>query len=341
MKFFHKNAQYYRILFNVLLLTAGMLLITVLMFSVYGLAFPGENPVSAEDENLQADILSTEPTGTSTAAENDGDTIPEEIVVSGDSSFLAHLSVDGKVYTYCYESEQEATVLDLLYRSNVYLGEEDEINYSLETPLVENISVEVGRVTYEEVVEQISIPYETEEILMAYSFSPSLNGAYASRYKNTAGVPGIREVTKRVKKLDGVAVETTVISDKVTVQPKDATVYIDASYLLNLGNGAPESYVQVLDCNFTAYTYADEGGITTATGDKTQVGYVAVDRSVIPMHSYLYIVMDNGYVYGYAYAKDTGGAIKGNKVDIFLPSSPDCYNFGRKTGKVYIISYGS
>ena len=50
--------------------------------------------------------------------------------------------------------------------------------------------------------------------------------------------------------------------------------------------------------------------------------------------------MDNGFVYGYAYAMDTGGAVKGNIVDIFLPSTYDCNRFGRRTGTVYVVSSG-
>ena len=113
------------------------------------------------------------------------------------------------------------------------------------------------------------------------------------------------------------------------------------SHLLDLGDGAPTKYVAKLDVSLTAYAYEEVGGQVTYTGDPTQVGYVAVDRNVIPMHSYLYIVTDDGFVYGYCYAKDTGGAIKGNKIDLFLPSMTDMNNFGRVNGTVYIITYGA
>ena len=124
-------------------------------------------------------------------------------------------------------------------------------------------------------------------------------------------------------------------------QPQNALVYLDATHLLDVGDGPPASYVKKMACEFTAYSYNEEGPSLTATGALAKVGYVAVDKTVIPLHSYMYIVMDNGFVYGYAYAKDTGGAIKGNIVDIFLPSEIDCSYFGRRMGTVYIISYGS
>ena len=41
--------------------------------------------------------------------------------------------------------------------------------------------------------------------------------------------------------------------------------------------------------------------------------------------------------YGYATAEDTGGAIKGNRIDIFLNSNAECVNWGRRSVKVYIL----
>ena len=269
------------------------------------------------------------------------DAQPEEIVVSGNNSYLVHLQVDGENFTYCYDKEEQQTVLDLLYRKDIYLNADDTVNHDLSAELEADMSVEVGRVTYKEVTEQQSIPFETKQILMCFALSSSQKGTYSSRLKNTAGVPGIREVTSRVKMVDGVVVESTVISSRVISKPQNAVTYVDASYLLNMGSGAPTSYVKKLSCSFTAYTYNTSGPSLTASGAKAQVGYVAVDRSVIPMHSYLYIVLDNGFVYGYCYAKDTGGAIKGNIVDLFLPSETDCYYFGRRTGTVYVVSSGS
>lgn len=40
--------------------------------------------------------------------------------------------------------------------------------------------------------------------------------------------------------------------------------------------------------------------------------------------------------YGEAVAGDTGGAIKGNRIDIFIPSEHDAINFGVKQVKVTI-----
>lgn len=76
----------------------------------------------------------------------------------------------------------------------------------------------------------------------------------------------------------------------------------------------------------------------TASGTKAQPGTVAVDPSVIPLGTKLYIAsIDGSPDYGYATALDTGGAIKGNRIDLFMESGTDALNFGIRQVKVYIL----
>jgi 3D (Asp-Asp-Asp) domain-containing protein len=81
-----------------------------------------------------------------------------------------------------------------------------------------------------------------------------------------------------------------------------------------------------------AKTYAYSGGGTTASGKKAQVGRVAVDPRVIELGTWLYIED-----YGLCQAADTGGAIKGNKIDLYMDSESDCYEWGIRHKKVYIL----
>lgn len=70
----------------------------------------------------------------------------------------------------------------------------------------------------------------------------------------------------------------------------------------------------------------------TATGVKSQIGIVAVDPKVIPLGTRLYV---EGY--GPARAMDTGGAIKGNRIDVFLPNRGKCIEWGRKNIRVRVV----
>ncbi|UOE57686.1 3D domain-containing protein [Cytobacillus oceanisediminis] len=98
-----------------------------------------------------------------------------------------------------------------------------------------------------------------------------------------------------------------------------------------------ETAQNVLSMEATAYTADCEGcsGIT-ATGinlkENPDQKVISVDPNVIPLGTKVHV---EGY--GNAVAGDTGGAIKGNKIDIFMPSQEDAINFGRKTVKVTIL----
>lgn len=87
----------------------------------------------------------------------------------------------------------------------------------------------------------------------------------------------------------------------------------------------------------TAYTASCDGcsGIT-ATGvnlkGNPDAKVIAVDPSVIPLGSKVYV---EGY--GYATAADTGGAIKGNKIDLFVPTKGEATNWGVRTVNVTIV----
>ncbi len=92
------------------------------------------------------------------------------------------------------------------------------------------------------------------------------------------------------------------------------------------------SYSEKITMNASAYTTEGYTGYT-ASGRVAQVGVVAVDTSVIPFGTKLYI---EGY--GYAIAGDTGGAIKGNKVDLYMNTTKECLNFGRQNVEVYVLN---
>lgn len=90
---------------------------------------------------------------------------------------------------------------------------------------------------------------------------------------------------------------------------------------------------------YTMTATAYSGGTVTALGlkpvrDPAGLSTVAVDPSVIPLGTKVYI---SGY--GYAICSDTGGAIKGNIIDLYMNSESDCLAFGRRTVVVNIVAY--
>jgi len=86
---------------------------------------------------------------------------------------------------------------------------------------------------------------------------------------------------------------------------------------------------RVMMMEATAYTWT---GQRTASGTWPAVGTVAVDPQVIPLGTRLWI---EGY--GEAVAEDTGGLVKGNIIDIYLPTEDQCWQWGRRQVEVRVI----
>ena len=86
---------------------------------------------------------------------------------------------------------------------------------------------------------------------------------------------------------------------------------------------------KTLTVESTAYTHT---GNKTATGVEPREGLIAVDPRVIAMGSKVYV---EGY--GYAIAADTGGDIRGNRIDVFFSSLRQCIDWGRKPVHIYVL----
>jgi len=127
---------------------------------------------------------------------------------------------------------------------------------------------------------------------------------------------------------NGQEVQREKIRTEVLVQPQNQVIAVGESYSVSRG-GQRFDFREARYMESTAYTYT---GNRTATGVYPAVGMVAVDPKVISLGTKMYI---EGY--GYATATDTGGAIKGNKIDVFLETYSQCMDWGRRSVKVYLL----
>ena len=80
------------------------------------------------------------------------------------------------------------------------------------------------------------------------------------------------------------------------------------------------------------YPAVHSGGAYTARGNRVRRGIIAVDPRVIPLGTRVYIPG-----YGEAIADDTGGAIKGNIIDIAFDTYNEAISFGRQNIEIYIL----
>lgn len=215
-----------------------------------------------------------------------------------------------------YSSYGES-VLSLLTSAGIQLRALDEVSPSLMSVTTEGMLIEVTERNLENNV------IDEEDVLLRQK--PQL----ANQERDAKGATlktAAHAATSRLKSASKSAVIYTPSASLLPVELEDNVI--------STGEGE-FSYIAKFGGVCTAYC----SGTTTATGTKVRVGSVAVDPKVIPLGSKLYIVSADGksWMYGHAVAEDTGGAVKGNIVDLYMPSYSDCINFGRRKALIYVL----
>ncbi len=241
--------------------------------------------------------------------------------------------VDGKNLSI---ASAEKTVKDMLEAENIKVNQEDKVTPSIDENLQEGMTVEVTRVKKELVDEVQPIAFETE----------TRNNSELKQGGEEVvqdGSNGERTITTEVVYENGKEVNRRVVKEVVSKNPINKILDIGTLVAVERPSRGSSSdqdfeYSSVISCESTAYT-SDRGdsGTVTATGTtvkRNPDGYstVAVDPRVIPLGTKLYI---EGY--GLAIAEDTGGAILGNKVDVYVNSYDEAVNWGRRQVNVYIL----
>lgn len=157
-----------------------------------------------------------------------------------------------------------------------------------------------------------------------------INGREVSR-KVLSQTQTIAPVTEVVAWGTGPAVE------QEPVDPKGLPIIEDG--YIRLPTGEVLTYTGTTTVRASAYTHTDAGcDLITSTGSRVHVGTVAVDPRYIPYGTRMFIMASSGsYVYGISEAEDCGGAIKGDRVDLYLPTYEECMEFGRRVCTVYYL----
>lgn len=157
----------------------------------------------------------------------------------------------------------------------------------------------------------------------------------------TAKVAAVEEVDVAPTTPASVADFSSINDTKIEITEENKNVEIvsyveDAAVeeqIVEKSKGYDGDYVAVMTMEATAYLPTDgsaEG--LTAMGIPATYGVVAVDPRIIPLGSRVYIPG-----YGEAIAADTGGAIRGYKIDLCMESYSECMNFGRRNVTVYLL----
>lgn len=165
------------------------------------------------------------------------------------------------------------------------------------------------------------------------------------------GSPGELRCSAWVTYTNGVETGREIIEQKVSIQPVSRLIAVGIGSMSDEGVGEPVikdgliylptgevlTYDRVMTSLATAY--CDKG--LTATGTQARVGAIAVDPSVIPYGTRVYIVSKDGeYVYGPATAEDCGSKdhIYDTRIDLHFDTYAECRAFGARYCRVYFLS---
>lgn len=284
------------------------------------------------------------------------DTVLEEgMSVAITKSYTVTVIADGKSQTV---KTKPGIVKDAVDAMGISLSENDETEPSLYSELYDNITISVNRVDYTTRTALEPVPFTIKSELSEDMYSGQ------TKVKQ-AGVNGEKNVTYRDKLVNGQVVSSTVYGSQITkaatpqinlvgnkkrsfsaapssVKAKGAPIseLTPPADLTLDENGRPTKYSRVI--TGTASAYSERPGSSTASGRKVKVGYVAVNPKQIPYGTRLYIVANNGTVYGYAIAADTGGFVKwtGSRarvVDLFFNTNAECKAWGLRDVSIYVL----
>ena len=132
----------------------------------------------------------------------------------------------------------------------------------------------------------------------------------------------LRRARKEQRKLDERLAKEKALAEEKAIKEKEQSV--KAPQKVSLGTFKLTAYCPCVKC------CGKTDGITSSGTKATQGRTIAVDKNVIPIGTKVII---NGNTYT---AEDTGGAIKGNRIDIYFNSHQEALNFGVQYKEVFI-----
>lgn len=223
------------------------------------------------------------------------------------------------------------TVADALIAAGMDVSSGVHAVPSLDTSIEPGMEICVADAYVRIVQEETEISFETTT-----AEDPSL--PQGTRAVLTKGVPGKQVSIFRVLVVDGVEGLRSLVTERVVSEPIDEVVGIGtrrpaARIVASRSQAKAPASGKKLVVQATGYAPGVDGvGTRTATGASAGYGIIAVDPRVIPLGTKLYVPG-----YGYGVAADTGGAIKGNKIDLCYDTGTEAIMWGRRNVTITIV----
>ncbi len=212
------------------------------------------------------------------------------------------------------------TVRENLENNGIEYDEDDVIKPELDEPVEADTKIKLTAVEIKSKDKKLTVePKEAGAV-----FDKSLASGTIRR---TEGEPGEAVYTYIYKYVNGKKIKTRKKFKKWIKTPVDIKLTFGTS---QTGETGKVEYSSTFIGNCTAYYFGNNAH--GATGQRCHYGTCAVDPKVIPYGTKLYV---EGY--GTAVANDCGGAVKGHIIDLYMRSTKECFSWGRRNKKVYVL----
>lgn len=237
------------------------------------------------------------------------------------------------------------TVGQLLQRLELEVTDADVLSHDQLEQTFDGMELSINRIITRRETFSATVPHETQ-------YRNDENLSVGTERVLTPGQDGELLRTADVTYTNGTETHRSILSETVLRKPVTETVAVGSAagseaeavpvigdgYIL-LPTGELLTYTHTDTVEATAYTHTDKGcDLVTATGTTVRWGTVAVDPTRIPYGTRMFIMANDGsYIYGIATAEDCGGDIKGDRMDLYMPTYQQCREFGRRRCTLYFL----
>nr|WP_317332774.1 G5 domain-containing protein [uncultured Romboutsia sp.] len=218
-------------------------------------------------------------------------------------------------------SSFKKNIKELLDEKGIKYDNNDKITPNLNDELKDYMQINIVKVDITDQKEYEKVPFEI-------TISEDSNLSKGETKVDQEGKDGEKKMIYELIYEDGKLVEKNLVSEKVVKSPTDKVIKKGIKEEVMVASRGSNSR----QMSVVATAYAT--GSITSTGTKPKWGTIAVDPKVIPYGTKIYIPkFDMTFT-----AEDCGGAIKGNKIDIFMGSETEAYRWGRRTIDIHILN---
>ena len=206
------------------------------------------------------------------------------------------------------------------YDSNYVISED------LDASLEDGMEIEVKQIEKKTIRETEEIPYDT----IIKKDKSLLQGKTKVSQK---GKKGTKELVYEVVYEDGQPISKILLEENIITKVKNKIIKKGTKEKKKTESKKKSTSKNSLGKKITVSATAYSGDGITATGTVPRWGTIAVDPTIIPYGTKVYIPQFDEYFI----AEDCGGGIRGNKIDIFMNSESQCNNWGKRSIDIYIV----